>query len=49
MIIVNCKYKKFKENLTDSKTPKSRVVVITLEASSQTRASTARTDVINIA
>ena len=36
-------------SLTDSKTPKSRVVVITLERSSQTRASTALTDVINIA
>ena len=37
------------EKLTDSKTPKRRVVVITLAASSQTRERTARTEVIRIA
>ena len=43
---VDCWYP---EKLTDSKTPKRRVVVITLAASSQTRERTARTEVIRIA
>ena len=43
---VDCEYP---EKLTDSKTPKRSVVVITLAASSQTRERTARTEVIRIA